>query len=361
MENTGKLFKDLVVLELASALAGPAVGMFFSELGAKVIKVENKTTGGDVTRRWGHPSEDKDDPTSTYYFCVNWGKEVLMLDLREQAARNQIYEIVKKADVVVSNFKFGSATKLGMDYQRLKAINPRIVYGNVYAYDEDDPRPGFDAVLQAETGWMYMNGESDGLPTKVPLPIIDILAGHQLKEGILIGLLKREQTGEGCHISVSLYDASVSAMANQASTYLNLGIIPARIGSQHPSIAPYGDVVRTSDGIDYLLGVGTQEHFDSLCDALELTSMKNDIRFTSNKERLKYRAELVQSLQEAVCTLTASEFESKCDLHGVPLGPIRNLEQVFAEEDGQELILKEVSKDGQMSKRVRTVVFKILE
>ena len=283
-----------------------------------------------------------------------------MLNLREESDRNKVYELVKEADVVVSNFKFGSAVKLGVDYKTLSAINDQIVYGSVYAYDEDDTRPGFDAVLQAETGWMSMNGYPDGLPTKVPLPIIDILTGHQLKEGILVGLLQKEKTGKGCHISASLYDSSVSAMTNQASTYLNLGIIPKRIGSRHPSIAPYGDVVETSDGVDYLLGVGTQDHFDSLCDALDVHELKTDQRFQSNQQRLENREILVNKLQDAASAMSASVFESRCDKYGVPLGPIRNLAQVFAEADGQELILEETHEDGSISKRVKTVVFKIL-
>ncbi|MBT8219911.1 MAG: CoA transferase [Bacteroidia bacterium] len=354
------IFKGLTVLELASALAGPSVGMFFAELGARVIKVENKTTDGDVTRRWRHPKESTETPLSTYYHCVNWKKEVLMLDLSQEADRNRVYALVKEADVVVSNFKFGSAVKLGVDYDTLSKINDKIVHGSIYAYDEDDSRPGFDAVLQAETGWMSMNGYPDGLPTKVPLPIIDILAGHQLKEGILVALLQKEKTGKGCHVSASLYDSSVSAMTNQASTYLNLGIVPQRIGSQHPSIAPYGDVVSTSDGVAYLLGVGTQDHFNSLCDALDVVELETDPRFLSNQLRLENRAILVSKLRDAASGMTAAVFESRCNQHGVPLGPIRNLAQVFAEADGQEMILEEQHEDGSVSKRVKTCVFKIL-
>lgn len=359
--NTDSIFKDLVVIELASALAGPSVGMFFAELGAKVIKVENKITGGDVTRRWKIPAEDPNDAFSAYYHATNWGKESHLLNLKNSADQERVYEWIKEADIVISNFKYGSSVKLGMDYKTIKKYNPRIIYANVYAYDEDDPRPGFDAVMQAETGWMYMNGQKDGPPTKAPLPIVDILAGHQLKEGILIGLLQRAKTGEGSHISVSLYDASVSAMTNQASTYLNLGIIPERIGSQHPSIAPYGDVVHTIEGTNYLLAVGTQEHFESLCDVISREGIKTDQRFITNSLRLANRNELVSLIQDAVGLLSAEAFESRCEEYGVPFGQIRNLGQLFAEEDGQELILEEKMEDGRISKRVKTVVFKVLE
>ena len=354
------IFKDLVVIELACALAGPSVGMFFAELGAKVIKIENQTTGGDITRRWKLPSEDTEDSYSSYYYGVNWGKKSLFLDLRIQEDRDQVYQLVKEADIVVSNFKFGSAQKLGMDYPTLKGVNKSIIFGNVYAYDEDDPRPGFDAALQAETGWMFMNGHEDGPPTKVPLPIIDILAGHQLKEGILVALIHRMKTGDGCNIGVSLYDSSVSAMTNQSSAYLNLGIIPHRTGSKHPSIAPYGDVVKTSDGVSYLLTVGTEEHFTSLCHAISNQKLINDQRFSSNKLRLENRNKLISIIQDSISEMTAAIFESECDRFGVPLGPVRNLEQLFNEEDGQELILEEELEDGRISKCVKTAVFKFL-
>ena len=354
------IFKDLVVIELACALAGPSVGMFFAELGAKVIKVENKTTDGDITRRWKLPSEDAEDSYSSYYYSVNWGKKSIYLSLRNQEDRAKVYQLVKEADIVISNFKFGSAQKLGMDYNSLKEVNKSIIFGNVYAYDEDDPRPGFDAALQAETGWMFMNGHEDGPPTKVPLPIIDILAGHQLKEGILVALIHRLKTGEGCNIGVSLYDSSVSAMTNQASSYLNLGIIPQRSGSKHPSIAPYGDVVNTSDGVSYLLAVGTEDHFKSLCRAISNDKLMNDDRFLNNKLRLQNRDDLISIIQESTTKMTAARFESECDRFGVPLGPVRSLEQLFNEEDGQELILEEKLEDGRISKCVKTAVFKFL-
>jgi len=354
------IFQDLIVIELANALAGPSIGIFFAELGAKVIKVENKNTGGDVTRRWKLPSENEDDFYSSYYHSVNWGKETHFLNLKNEEDRDTVYNWVKNADVVVSNFKYGSAVKLGMDYETLKMHNSKIIYSNVYAYDEDDPRPGFDAALQAETGWMFMNGQKDGPPTKVPLPIIDILAGHQLKEGILVALLRRASSGEGSNIGVSLYDSSVSAMTNQASTYLNEGIVPSRMGSRHPSIAPYGDIVTTSDNVSFLLAVGTESHFTSLCQAISNNELVNDVRFNSNKSRLENRDELMSILKTFISQITSHEFETRCDKFGVPLGPVRNLKQLFEDEDGQELILEEELPDGRVSKRVRTAVFKFL-
>ena len=156
------IFKDLIIVELASVLAGPTVGMFFAELGAKVIKIENKSTGGDVTRRWKLPTEDPNDEYSAYYHSINWGKEKLILDLGESEDRDQVVSWIKKADIVISNFKANSAQKLGMDYESLKNYNPRLIYAAITAYGDDNPAPGFDVMIQAETGWIFMNGEPTG-------------------------------------------------------------------------------------------------------------------------------------------------------------------------------------------------------
>lgn len=353
------IFKDLVVVELANALAGPSVGMFFAELGAQVIKIENVGVGGDVTRRWKLTSEADDDPYSAYYFCTNWGKEVSMMNLKDPKDQSKVNDLVKKADIVIANFKSGSAAKLKMDYEALSSINARIIYGSITAYGEDDPRPGFDALIQAETGWMSMNGSADGLPTKIPLPLIDILAGHQLKQGLLVALLQREQTGEGCKVSASLYDSSLAALANQSSTYLNLDITPKRMGSAHPSISPYGDVVRTSDGIDYLLAVGTDDHFANLSIVIGRPELSSDERYINNHCRLENRKSLMSIIGTEVRNMTAEEFEHSCDTHNVPLGPVRDLAQVFADKKAKDLILEEKLENGRISKRVQTVVFKI--
>ena len=177
--------KDIKVVELASVLAGPAVGAFFSELGAKVIKIENKTTGGDLTRRWKLQQEPADRPIAAYYFCVNIGKEKRLLDLRTEKDRSEVYDLIREADIVVSNFKKSSVQKLGMGYEHLKAINPSIIYAQLSAFGPDSTRPAFDVVLQAETGFLYMTGEQGRGPVKMPVALIDLLAAHQLKEGIL--------------------------------------------------------------------------------------------------------------------------------------------------------------------------------
>lgn len=354
-------FKDLLVVELASVLAGPAVGQFFAELGARVIKIENKSTGGDVTRSWKLPEEDPQQAYSAYYHSVNWHKETMLLDLTNHSDRDQVWQLIEQADVVICNFKAGSDRKLGFDYERLKAINPRLIYAAVSAYGPEDPRPGFDAMIQAEAGWIYMNGQPDTPPVKMPVALMDILAAHQLKQGVLVALLQRAQTGRGCRVDVSLFDTAVASLANQASNWLNVGKLPERTGSQHPNIAPYGDIFYTKDGHPVILGTGTQRQFAALCDILELTNLKEDTRFISNPLRLKHRHALNAMLEKGFASMEWAELREKSQLHKVTLAPVNSLKEVFAEPAAQDLILEETKDDGSQSKRVRTVVFHLRE
>ncbi len=358
MENNN-IFKDLLVVELASVLAGPAVGMFFAELGAKVIKIENKSTGGDITRNWKLPVEDSSDAYSAYYHSINWGKEERMLDLMDPTDREQVIELIKKADIVVSNFKAQSAEKLQMDYESLKVHNPKLIYAAITAYGDDNPAPGFDVMLQAETGWIYMNGAPEGNPVKLPVAIVDILAAHQLKQGILVALLQRQTSGKGSYVSISLFDAAVAALANQASNWLNVGHLPQRMGSQHPNIAPYGDIFYTKDEIGIILGTGTQKQYERLCDALGLPHLKMDARFLTNSLRIANRSALNEYLEKAIGSVIFEDFQKTCKEQQITIAPINNLEQVFDMPEAQKLILSEKMEDGRIKKSVRTAVFKI--
>jgi len=359
--NNSFLFKDLTVLELSSVLAGPAVGMFFAELGARVIKLENVKTGGDVTRSWKMSGEDPNSKTSAYYHSVNWNKEVHQLDLTEENVRNKVHEWVKETDIVIANFKHGSAQKLGMDYETLKNINPTLIYGSISAYGKQDPRPGFDVSMQAETGWVYMNGDENGPPTKMPVALIDILAAHQLKEGLLIALINRLKTGgkKGSEVHVSLFNSSIASLANQASNWLNLGILPQRIGSKHPNIAPYGDILTTRDGQQMMLTTGTQKQFEILCDTLELRELVNSPKFRTNANRLKNRTELVEMLQKQVELLSLAELTTKNPNLNALMVPIQNMEQVFQYPMAQKMLLYQKESGGSESKRVATVAFEI--
>ncbi len=353
------IFKDLVVVELASVLAGPAVGMFFAELGARVIKIENQKSGGDVTRSWKHATEDEHSKTSAYYHTVNYNKETLFLNLRSENDRSKAVELIKEADIVVSNFKPGSASKIGMDYASLNSLNVSLIYASISAYGSDDNRPGFDALIQAETGWMFMNGESDGPPVKLPVALIDIMAAHQLKEGVLVALLQRARTGKGCQIDVSLYDTAIASLANQASNYLNLGVVPQRKGSQHPNIAPYGDVVSTADDVYFMIAAGNNQQFKSLCDVISRPDIAKDERFNTNLQRVKFRAELYSLMQSEIRKVMARKFETECSTHKVPVGRINDLSTVFSNKKAQELILEDMTEEGEVGRRVKSTIFKI--
>ncbi|MEM7656213.1 MAG: CaiB/BaiF CoA-transferase family protein, partial [Bacteroidota bacterium] len=291
------MLSELFVLDLSSVLAGPAVGMFFAELGARVVKIENPKTQGDVTRSWKLPQEDPSMPDSAYHHSINWGKDIHFLDIADPSNRPQVEGWIQQADIVLTNFKPGSEKKLGLDYPTLAQLNPRLIHASVNAYGADNPRPGFDALIQAETGWMYMNGEADGPPVKLPVALIDVLAAHQLKQGILLALLQRERSGTGSQVQVSLFDASLAALTNQASNWLNVGVKPTRKGSQHPNIAPYGDIFSTQDGRDILLGTGTQRQFEQLCHLLAVPDLATDPRFLTNRLRLQHRSALIEALR----------------------------------------------------------------
>jgi crotonobetainyl-CoA:carnitine CoA-transferase CaiB-like acyl-CoA transferase len=354
-----QIFQGLKVVELASVLAGPAVGMFFAELGAEVIKVENKTTGGDTTRHWKMPGEDPNSPDSAYFYSVNWGKRHVFLDLTQAADREQLMHWLQDADVVISNFKKGGAAKLGLDCASLWEWNPRLIYASISAYGEDDLRPGFDVAIQAETGWMYMNGEAGGPPVKMPVALMDLLAAHQLKEGILVALLQRERKGRGSEVTVSLFDSGVASLANQATNWLNLQHLPQRIGSRHPNIAPYGEVFSTKDGKMLIVSAGTEQQFRALCHLLDAPQIAENERFATNALRLEHRDDLASQLQAAFHCFNAEVILERCQAASVPVAPIRNLQEVFDLPAAQDLVLEEKIEAGDVSKRVRTAVFKL--
>ena len=352
------VFDGLKVLELASVLAGPAVGMFFSELGANVIKIENKKTGGDVTRNWKLEKEHKDAKRSAYYCSINWNKEVLFLDLSIEEDRYKVYALVKTADVVLANYRKSSAIKLKMDYASLKAINSKIIYGNISGFGEDSERVAFDVVLQAESGFMFMNGQPGGLSTKMPVALIDILAAHHLKEGILIALLKRIKTGNGAYISVSLLDAAISSLANQASNWLMSGHIPQKMGSLHPNIAPYGELFTTNDGKELVLAIGTDRQFQALCTYFNRHDLADNPSYSSNEDRVKNRTQLFHELRQNFQSSTLDDILTYCIKNNIPVGQVRNMKDVFEDKQTSDMILTEQIGDF-ITKTVSSLAFRI--
>ncbi|KGE86572.1 CaiB/BaiF CoA transferase family protein [Phaeodactylibacter xiamenensis] len=353
-----QFFEGLRVVELASVLAGPAIGLFFAELGAEVVKVENARTEGDVTRRWKLPSEPAEADYSAYYCSVNYKKNVRMIDLSAPQGRAEVLELIADADIVVSNFKRASAQKLGMDYDTLYEHNPALIYAQLDAFGADDPLPAFDVVLQAEAGFLYMNGEPGRDPVKMPVALIDILAAHQLKEAVLLALLHRYRTGKGSFVSTSLLDAAIASLANQATNWLMEGHIPQPMGMQHPNIAPYGDIFYGSDGKPLVLAAGTEGQFTQLCQCLGLPELTQDERFASNKSRVQHRSQLCDQLRPAFERADRAAWMKKLGEAGVPVGSIRNMREVFEREQAKNLILEEPMPDGRNSRRVATAAFK---
>jgi crotonobetainyl-CoA:carnitine CoA-transferase CaiB-like acyl-CoA transferase len=350
-------FENLKVIELANVLAGPAVGMFFAELGAQVIKIENSRTGGDVTRQWKLPSEDASSGTSAYFASVNWNKEHLFLDLTNENDRAKVYSLVKEADIVISNYKAGDDVKLQMDHASLSKINPSVIYGSITGFGENDERVAYDLVLQAETGFMSMNGTEQSGPVKMPVALIDILAAHQLKEALLVALLERERTGTGAHVTVSLFDAAIASLANQASNWLMANHVPLRMGSLHPNIAPYGEIFSTADNKQIVLAVGSDKQFLQLCHVLDAAGLPADERFRSNHGRVKHRKELAGLLEPLIRGRERDALLKELEKAGVPAGAIRAVNEVFEMPPARRMVLE----DTQDEKRVRTVAFKRLK
>jgi crotonobetainyl-CoA:carnitine CoA-transferase CaiB-like acyl-CoA transferase len=337
------MFKNLKVLELASVLAGPAVGQFFAELGAEVIKVENMHSGGDVTRCWRGTGEQTDDDRSAYFCSVNWGKMSLHADLYTKQGRDIVHQLVSQADVVIASYKPGDAEKLSVDFKTLSTINPKLIYGQLTGYGSGNERVGYDAVVQAEAGFMFMNGEPGGASLKMPVALIDILAAHHLKEGLLLALLEQMRTGGGKLVEVSLIQAAVSSLANQATNWLVANKLPQKQGSAHPNIAPYGDVFKTKDGEEILLAVGNDRQFKDLCRILKLDRVPDDPLFTTNQTRVVYRKALNEILEIAIKNFSSHDLLSHFHALKIPSAIIQNIKQVFEMPEAKELLVHNMS------------------
>jgi crotonobetainyl-CoA:carnitine CoA-transferase CaiB-like acyl-CoA transferase len=350
------VFEGLKAVELSSVLAGPSVGLFLAELGAEVIKIEHPGTGGDVTRRWKVPEEAAEAPISAYYASINAGKQVVWADLKATGDKDRVLGLISQADIVIANYLPASARKLGLDATTLTAQFPRLICLELTGFGADSDRPAFDIVLQAETGFIGMMGAAGARGyARMPVALIDLLAGHQLKEGLLLALWQREKTGLGGMVSVSLYDAAIASLANQASNWLNAHHLPQRMGTQHPNIAPYGDVFFDKAGLPFVLAVGSDTQFEALVAVLEI---KNAIPkgLASNALRVKSRKKLIAFLQAPIVLRLREELLVALSAAGVPAGAVLGLDEVFDNEAAQNLVYS-ADFEGIRHKIVRSVVF----
>lgn len=345
------------VLELASVLAGPSVGMFFAELGAKVVKVENITTHGDVTRKWKLPKEDPDTDISSYFSCVNWGKLSIAIDLCMTEGLDIIYQLAGQCDIVLISYKPGDAEKLGVDYQTLQAFNKQLIYAHVTGYGLKNPRAGFDAIIQAESGFTYMNGEASGPPTKMPVALMDVLAAHHLKEAILLALLHKERTGEGQYIEASLFKAGLASLVNQATNWLVGKAIPQRLGSDHPNIVPYGTIYGTKDGKEIVLAAGTDKQYKELIKTLGRPELADDQRFAKNQDRVINKKEINRIIQDQIASYTREEILAALSEKRIPAGGVFNMQEVFEAPESKEMLISARLGNGSLLEGVRSVAF----
>lgn len=349
--------QGLKVLELASVLAGPSVGMFFAELGATVYKIENVTTLGDVTRKWKLPKEDADTDISGYFSCVNWGKSSFAVDLCREEGLKIIYELAAQCDIVLVSYKPGDAEKLKVDYPTLKQYNSGIIYSHITGYGLQNPRAGFDAIIQAEAGFTYMNGEPDGPPTKMPVALMDILAAHQLKEAILLALYYREKSGQGQYIEASLFKAGISSLANQATNWLVGKAIPQRMGSDHPNIVPYGTIFKTADDKEIVMAAGTDKQYQQLITALGRPDLATDCKFEKNHGRVIHKEEINTIIQGLIIQYTRDEILDLLQQKRIPAGGVFNMQEVFEVPEAQPMVLQGKYETGMEIKGVRSIAF----
>lgn len=337
------MFKDLLVIELASVLAGPSVGMFFAELGARVIKVENLSAGGDVTRSWHLPSESQHSDRPAYFCAANWGKESIAIDLKKAEGREIVYRLVQNADLVISSYIPGTAERLGVDAKTLRQHNPQLICAEINGYGATESRAAFDAIIQAEAGFTYLNGEKSKGMCKMPVALMDVLAGHQLKEAILVALIKRLKTGEGSTVRVSLIASALASLANQATNWLVAGHEPKPLGSEHPNIVPYGSVFYTADSLPIVIAVGNDRQFQALCNVLDIA---DDPRFEKNKDRLEHKPILLEILAEKLATWKREPLLKICLEQKIPLAAVNQVSEAMALPQAEELILSADNSKG---------------
>ena len=327
------------VLDLSRVLAGPWCGQILGDLGADVIKVERPGTGDD-TRHWGPPyikdAEGNDSREAAYFQSANRNKQSLTLDFTQPEGQRLVRELVAQCDVLLENFKVGGLAAYGLDYESLKAINPRLIYCSITGFGQTGPyakRAGYDFMIQGLGGLMSLTGRPEGEegagPVKVGVALTDILTGLYATVGVLAALNQREQSGVGQHIDVALLDVQVACLANQAMNYLATGVSPKRLGNAHPNIVPYQDFP-SADG-NFILAVGNDGQFRKFCEVAGIAGLADDPRYATNKARVANRAELIPQLRQVTVFKTTAQWVDLLEQAGVPCGPINDLQQVFAD------------------------------
>jgi len=333
--TTGAL-QGLKVLDLSRVLAGPWASQILGDLGADVVKVE-RPGAGDDTRAWGPPwvaSKENDERQAAYFQCANRNKRSVAIDLATPEGQAQVRALAAKADVVLENFKVGGLAAYGLDYESLKAANPRLIYCSITGFGQTGPyapRAGYDFLIQGMGGLMSLTGRADGEdgagPQKVGVALVDIMTGLYATIAVLAALSHRDRTGEGQHIDLALLDVQVATLANQAANYLASGVAPKRLGNAHPNIVPYQDFP-TADG-DMILAIGNDGQFARFSAIAGHPEWATEERFATNPARVANRAVLIPLLRQTTVMKTTAEWVAALEAEAVPCGPINQLDQVF--------------------------------
>ena len=327
------------VLDLTRVLAGPWCTQNLADLGAEVIKIE-RPGAGDDTRAWGPPylkDEAGNDTTeAAYYLSANRNKMSVALDIASPRGAELVRELALQSDILVENFKVGGLKKYGLDYESLKAINPRLIYCSITGFGQTGPyasRPGYDFMIQGMGGLMSITGERDdrpgGGPQKAGIPIADLITGMYASVAVCAALAHRAKSGKGQHLDLALLDSLVAVLANQGANFLATGTAPGRLGNDHPNITPY-QVFKVADGA-VIVACGNDNLFRKFCEVAGRPELADDARFATNGKRVANRAELTRILSEIMVKRSMRDWLDALEAAGVPCGPINNLEQVFAE------------------------------
>jgi crotonobetainyl-CoA:carnitine CoA-transferase CaiB-like acyl-CoA transferase len=327
------------VLDLTRVLAGPMATQTLADLGAEVIKIERPKTGDD-TRGWGPPFLDQaggaETSGSTYFACCNRGKKSVTVDLSTAEGQEIVRRLAQQCDVLTENYKVGDLQRYRLDYSRLRALNPRLVYCSITGYGQSGPysaRVGYDPIVQAMGGLMSVTGERDGEPgagpQRVGVAVTDMMTAIYAVSGILAALLHRNRSGEGQHIDLALLDVQVASMINIAQAYLSAGIVACRGGNAHPSVVP-SQVFDCADG-QLMLAAGNDSQFAKLCDAAGRPELARDARFATNAARVRNRELVISTLGALVRGKPVAYWTEKLAAVGVPCGPINDIAAVFAD------------------------------
>ena len=340
----------LVVADFTRVLAGPYATMLLGDMGATVIKVERPEVGDD-TRHWGPPFDEAG--RATYFESVNRHKTSVAIDMTTPAGITEAHELIKRADIVIHNFPPSLSHKFGLDYVSVKNLKTDVIYCSITGFGSGAgaAMPGYDLLVQAMGGLMSVTGPAPGHPTKVGVALVDVITGMHATIGILAALNHRNSSGEGQEIEVNLLSSLLSAMVNQASSFVSGGVVPGILGNAHPSISPY-EVYQTLDR-SIVIAVGNDGQFVKLCDELGIPEIASDVRFATNPDRVANRDELNEILSAQFSKQGADHWWKALSSCGVPCGPINAIDDAFELATSLELNpIITIEQDGQLRRQI---------